>query len=81
MLKHEREENERLNSALKFALLENAKLLELTRSLREQADGLDGLRAVLEIKPKTRRRRLLVPTNTCDPRGAPVDSYGRQQIG
>jgi hypothetical protein len=40
---------------------------------------LDGLRAVLEIiadeiKPKTRRRRLLVPTNTCDPRGAPVDS-------
>jgi hypothetical protein len=86
VLKHEREENERLNSALKFALLENAKLLELTRSLREQADGLDGLRAVLEIiadeiKPKTRRRRLLVPTKTCDPRGAPVDSYGRQQIG
>src|SRR6476646_6375715 len=68
-LRHEREENERLNAALKFALLENAKLLELTRSLREQADGLDGLRAVLEIivdeiKPKTRRRRLLAPTNT-----------------
>ena len=69
----EREENERLNAALKFVLLENAKLLELTRSLREQADGLDGLRAVLEIiadeiKPKTRRRRcLLAPTNTCGP--------------
>ena len=68
-LRHEREENERLNAALKFALLENAKLLELARSLREQADGLDGLRAVLEIiadeiKPKTRRRRLLAPTNT-----------------
>jgi hypothetical protein len=80
-LRHEREENERLNAALKFALLENAKLLELTRSLREQADGLDGLRAVLEIiadeiKPKTRRRRLLAPTNTCGPsllpRGAPA---------
>ena len=72
-LRREREENERLNAALKFALLENAKLLELTRSLREQADGLDGLRAVLEIiadeiKPKTRRRRcLLAPTNTCGP--------------
>jgi hypothetical protein len=72
-LRHEREENERLNAALKFALLENANLLELTRSLREQADGLDGLRAVLEIiadeiKPKTRRRRcLLAPTNTCGP--------------
>ena len=72
-LRREREENERLNAALKFALLENAKLLELTRSLREQADGLDGLRAVLEIiadeiKPKTRRRRcLLAPTNTGGP--------------
>ena len=82
-LRHEREENERLNAALKFALLENAKLLELTRSLREQADGLDGLRAVLEIiadeiKPKTRRRRLLAATNTCGPsllpRGAPAHS-------
>jgi hypothetical protein len=80
-LRHEREENERLNAALKFTLLENAKLLELTRSLREQADGLDGLRAVLEIiadeiKPKTRRRRLLAPTNTGGPslltRGAPA---------
>ena len=71
-LRHEREENERLNAALKFALLENAKLLELTRSLREQADGLDGLRAVLEIiadeiKPKARRRLLLAPTNTGGP--------------
>ena len=80
-LRHEREENGRLNAALKFALLENAKLLELTRSLREQADGLDGLRAVLEIiadeiKPKTRRRRFLAPTNTGGPsllpRGAPA---------
>ena len=80
-LRHEREENGRLNAALKFALLENAKLLELTRSLREQADGLDGLRAVLEIiadeiKPKTRRRRIPAPTNTCGPsllqRGAPA---------
>jgi chromosome segregation ATPase len=87
-LRHEREENERLNAAneklnaaLKFALLENAKLNELTRSLREQSDGLDGLRAVLEIiadeiKPKTRRRRLLAPTNTGGPslltRGAPA---------
>ena len=80
-LRHEREENERLNAALKFVLLENAELLELTRSLREQADGLDGLGAVLEIiadeiKPKTRRRRLLAPTNTCGPsllpRGAPA---------
>ena len=87
-LRHEREENERLNAAneklnaaLKFALLENAKLNELTRSLREQSDGLDGLRAVLEIianeiKPKTRRRRLVAPTNTGGPslltRGAPV---------
>jgi chromosome segregation ATPase len=71
-LRHEREENGRLNAALKFALLENAKLLELTRSLREQADGLDGLGAVLEIiadeiKPKARRRRLLAPTNTGGP--------------
>lgn len=71
-LRHEREENGRLNAALKFALLENAKLLELTRSLREQADGLDGLRAVLEIiadeiKPKARRRLLLTPTNTGGP--------------
>ena len=71
-LRHEREENERLNAALKVALLENAKLLELTRSLRHQADGLDGLRAVLEIiadeiKPKTRRRRFLAPTNTGGP--------------
>ena len=71
-LRHEREENGRLNTALKFALLENAKLLELTRSLREQADGLDGLRAVLEIiadeiKPKARRRLLLTPTNTRGP--------------
>ena len=71
-LRHEREENGRLNAALKLALLENAKLLELTRSLREQADGLDGLRAVLEIiadeiKPKARRRRLLAPTNTGGP--------------
>ena len=71
-LRHEREENGRLNAALKFALLENAKLLELTRSLREQADGLDGLRAVLEIiadeiKPKARRRLLLAPTNTGGP--------------
>ena len=71
-LRREREENERLNAALKFALLENAKLLELTRSLREQADGLDGLGAVLEIiadeiKPKARRRRLLAPTNTGGP--------------
>ena len=80
-LRHEREENERLNAALKVALLENAKLLELTRSLRHQADGLDGLRAVLEIiadeiKPKTRRRRFLAPTNTGGPsllpRGAPA---------
>ena len=80
-LKHEIEENERLNAALKVALLENAKLLELTRSLRHQADGLDGLRAVLEIiadeiKPKTRRRRFLAPTNTGGPsllpRGAPA---------
>jgi hypothetical protein len=66
-LRHEREENGRLNAALKLALLENAKLLELTRSLREQADGLDGLGAVLEIiadeiKPKARRRRLLANT-------------------
>jgi chromosome segregation ATPase len=71
-LRHEREENGRLNAALKLALLENAKLLELTRSLREQADGLDGLGAVLEIiadeiKPKARRRRLLAPTNTGGP--------------
>ena len=71
-LKHEREENGRLNAALKFALLENAKLHELTRSLREQADGLDALGAVLEIiadeiKPKARRRRLLAPTNTGGP--------------
>jgi hypothetical protein len=44
-LRHEREENERLNAALKCTLLENANLIELTRSLREQADGLDGLRA------------------------------------
>jgi len=80
-LRHEREENERLNAALKFALLQNANLLELTRSVREQADGLDGLRAVLEIianeiKPKTSRRRLLAPTNACGPsllpRGAPA---------
>ena len=80
-LRHEIEENRRLNAALKFAFLENAKLLELTRSLREQADGLDGLRAVLEIiadeiKPKTRRRRPPSPTNTCGPsllpRGAPA---------
>ena len=80
-LRHEREENERLNAVLKVALLENAKLLELTRSLRHQADGLDGLRAVLEIiadeiKPKTRRRRFLAPTNTGGPsllpRGAPA---------
>ena len=41
-LRHEREENGRLNAALKLALLENAKLLELTRSLREQADGWTG---------------------------------------
>ena len=71
-LRHEREENEKLNAALKLALLENAKLLELTRSLREQADGLDGLGAVLEIiadeiKPKARRRRLLAPSNTGNP--------------
>ena len=71
-LRHDREENGRLNAALKFAMLENAKLLELTRSLREQADGLDGLRAVLEIiadeiKPKARRRLLLTPTNTGGP--------------
>ena len=71
-LRHEREENGRLNAALKFALLENAKLLELTRSLREQADGLDGLGAVLEIiadeiKPKARRRRLRAPTKTGGP--------------
>jgi hypothetical protein len=80
-LTHEREENARLNAALTFTLLENAKLLELTRSLREQADGLDGLRAVLEIiadeiKPKARRRRLLALTNTSGPsllpRGAPA---------
>ena len=72
MLGHESEENERLNAALKFALLENAKLLELTRALSEQADGLDGLRAVLEIiadeiKPKACRRRLRAPTNTGGP--------------
>ena len=48
-LTHEREENERLNAALKFTLRENTNLIELTRSLRERADGLDGLRAVLEI--------------------------------
>jgi len=71
-LRHEREENGRLNAALKLALLENAKLLELTRSLREQEDGLDGLGAVLdiiadEIKPKARRRRLLAPSNTGNP--------------
>jgi hypothetical protein len=48
-LNHEKEENEKLNAALKFALLENDNLIELTRSLREQADGLDGLRAILEI--------------------------------
>ena len=71
-LRHEREQNGRLNAALNLALLENAKLLELTRSLREQADGLDGLGAVLEIiadeiKPKARRRRLLAPTNTGGP--------------
>jgi DNA-binding transcriptional regulator GbsR (MarR family) len=48
-LNHEKQENEKLNAALKFALLENDNLIELTRSLREQADGLDGLRAILEI--------------------------------
>jgi DNA repair exonuclease SbcCD ATPase subunit len=48
-LKLRREENEKLNAALKFALLENDNLSELTRSLREQADGLDGLPATLEI--------------------------------
>jgi hypothetical protein len=80
-LRHEREENERLNAALKFALLENANLIELTRSLRAQADGLDGLRAVLEIiadeiNAKKRRRRLLAPNNTSGPsllpHGAPA---------
>jgi hypothetical protein len=45
-LKHGREENEKLNAALKVALLENDNLIELTRSLREQADGL---RAIVEI--------------------------------
>jgi chromosome segregation ATPase len=45
-LKHEREENEKLNATLKFALLENDNLIELTRSLREQADGL---RVIVEI--------------------------------
>ena len=49
LLGHEREENDRLNVALECARLENANLVELTRSLREQADGLDGLRAVLEV--------------------------------
>ena len=48
-LNHEEQENEKLNAALRFALLENDNLIELTRSLREQADGLDGLRAILEI--------------------------------
>jgi hypothetical protein len=80
-LRHEREENERLNAALKCTLLENANLIELTRSLRAQADGLDGLRAVLEviadeINAKKRRRRLLAPNNTGGPsllpHGAPA---------
>ena len=50
----EREENEKLNAGLKFALLENDNLIELTRSLREQ---VDGLRAILEISANRLQRR------------------------
>ena len=53
-LRHEKEENEKLNAELKFALLENDNLIELTRSLREQADGL---RAILEIIANRLQRR------------------------
>jgi septal ring factor EnvC (AmiA/AmiB activator) len=53
-LRHEKEENEKLNAGLKFALLENDNLIELTRSLREQADGL---RAILEIIANRLQRR------------------------
>jgi septal ring factor EnvC (AmiA/AmiB activator) len=42
-LEHEREENEKLNAVLKFALLENEDLTELTRSLKEQANGLRAI--------------------------------------
>jgi chromosome segregation ATPase len=45
-LKQEREGTEELNAGLRLALLANGSLVEQSRSLREQADGL---RAVLEI--------------------------------
>ena len=53
-LRHEKEGNEKLNAGLKSALLENDNLIELTRSLREQADGL---RAILEIIANRLQRR------------------------
>ena len=48
-LKHEREENEKLNAALKFALLENDNLIELTRSQREQADQLGQILEAIAV--------------------------------
>ena len=45
-LKHEREENAKLNAALKLARIENDDLIELTRSLKERADGL---REILKV--------------------------------
>ena len=45
-MKREREEKEKLDAGLKLALLANGNLIELSRSLREQADGF---RAILEI--------------------------------
>ena len=53
-LRHEKEGNEKLNAGLKSALLENDNLIELTRTLREQADGL---RAILEIIANRLQRR------------------------
>jgi uncharacterized phage infection (PIP) family protein YhgE len=45
-LKQEKEGTEKLNAELRLALLANGSLVEQSRSLREQADGL---RAILEI--------------------------------
>jgi septal ring factor EnvC (AmiA/AmiB activator) len=45
-LKQEREGTEKLDAGLSLALLANGSLVEQSRSLREQADGL---RAILEI--------------------------------
>jgi predicted ATP-grasp superfamily ATP-dependent carboligase len=48
-LQEEKEKNEKLNAELKIAMLENGKLVELSRSQKEQADQLGQILEAIAV--------------------------------